>query len=73
MAKKLRVKVLQVSAKQITFENVESGETGALKLDVMPPGMIAGGGANSRPPGMISTDEEIPLNINSSGSFNPEN
>ena len=66
--KTLRVQVMQVSPKQITFKNVETGETGALKLDMLPPGMIAGGGGNSRPPGMISNSDEVPLNL---GSSNP--
>lgn len=70
--KMLRVKIMEVSAKQIIFKNMESGETGALQTDVLPPGMVAGGG-NSRPAGMISTNEDTPLDLGSGGSFNPEN
>lgn len=69
--KTLQVQIMEVSAKQITFKNLESGELGSLQTDVLPPGMIAGGG-NSRPPGMISTDEDIPLDLGFSGAFDPE-
>lgn len=70
--KTLQIKIEEVSAKQIIFKNISSGEVGLLQTNVLPPGMIAGGG-NSRPAGMISTDEDAPLDLGSSGAFNPEN
>ncbi|MGJ8645166.1 MAG: hypothetical protein ACSHX9_17320 [Luteolibacter sp.] len=70
--KTLQVRIVEVSAKQIIFKNIASGEVGLLQTNVLPPGMIAGGG-NSRPAGMISSDEDAPLDLGSSGAFNPEN
>jgi hypothetical protein len=70
--KTLRVRIEEVSAKQILFKNIANGEIGALQTDVLPPGMVAGGG-NSRPSGMISISEDAPLDLGSSGSLNPEN
>lgn len=70
--KTLQVRIMEVSAQQIIFKNIASGEVGILQADVLPPGMIAGGG-NSRPPGMISNDDDTPLDLGSSGGFNPDN
>lgn len=70
--KTIQVRIVEVSAQQIIFKNIATGEVGMLQTDVLPPGMIAGGG-NSRPAGMISTDKDIPLDLGSSGAFNPEN
>ncbi|MEP2775210.1 MAG: hypothetical protein ABJQ29_02070 [Luteolibacter sp.] len=69
--KTLQIRITEVSAKQISFMNVESGESGTLLTGILPPGMVAGGG-NSRPAGMISSNEDAPLDLGSAGAFNPE-
>ena len=70
--KSLQVKIMEVSSRQIVFKNVATDELGALKPDVLPPGMIAGG-KKSRPAGMISDKDDAPLDLGSGGSFNSDN
>lgn len=70
--KMLQVRITEVSAQQIIFKNIATEEIGRLQADVLPPGMIAGGG-NSRPAGMISNDKDTPLDLGSSGGFDHEN
>lgn len=38
----VRVKVNDVTSRQITFQNIETGEVAARKLDLLPPGMSQG-------------------------------
>lgn len=70
--KTLQLKVMEVTAQKITFKNMETGETGVLTTEVLPPGMSAGG-KNIRPPGVISNSDNVPLDLGSGGAINPEN
>jgi hypothetical protein len=70
--KKMNMKVVEVSAQNIIFRNLENGETASLKTKMLPPGMAAGGDG-LRPPGMISPLDDIPLELGSGTSPEPMN
>jgi len=58
--KTLRVKVVSVSSRKITFRDIEKEEEATLEMEMLPPGMIAGED-KIRPPGMLSEDSDLPL------------
>lgn len=58
--RQFRILVTEVSAQQVEFKNLDTGEVAAHKLNLLPPGMTTGG-AGSTPPGMISTSKDAPL------------
>ena len=57
----ISVLVTEVSANQIEFRNVETGETASQKLNALPPGMIPG--KNLPAPGMSPAGANTPLEI----------
>lgn len=63
-AKTYRTEIVEVSARNILFRNLENGETGSLALDVMPQGMSKGN-KGILAPGVRPTSAEIPLEIDS--------
>ncbi len=62
--KTLRMKVLEVTARRIVFRDIAKGENATLETGMLPPGMIAGG-IEMRPPGMLETGDNMPLNLDS--------
>lgn len=62
--KPMNMKVVEVSARSILFRNLDNGETAALETGMLPPGMMAGG-AGLRPPGVVSTLKDLPLELGS--------
>lgn len=67
--KRLRILITEVSARQVEFKNIETGEIAARKLDLLPPGMSSGGSGNA-PPGMVPTGADAPLEIESDSGTN---
>ncbi len=64
--KTLRVKVTEVTSRLIAFRNVESGETGARTMDLMPVGMsIGNGSAEITAPGMVPDSPNAPIELES--------
>ena len=71
--KRIRILITDVSARQVEFKNLDTGEVAARRLDLLPPGMSAGG-AGSTPPGMVPTGADAPLVIepeSQSGTLTP--
>jgi hypothetical protein len=62
--KQMRMKIAEVSATRILFKNLDNGESAHLETGMLPPGMVAGGGA-IQPPGMVSPDDDRPLDLGS--------
>lgn len=65
--KTIRVAVTGVSARQITFKNLDSGETGTRELDMLPPGMRAGN-EEFKAPGMIPDRPNAPIELDMGGN-----
>lgn len=61
--KSIRVQVAAVTGAAIEFRNLESGETGVLKLTRMPAGMQRGKGGDEIPPGVQIEDASAPLDV----------
>lgn len=61
------IEVVEVSARQVLFKNSQTGETAAQALNLLPPGMTPGSGGITAP-GMVPTNQQAPLDLNSSGS-----
>ena len=59
-SKNIDVEVISVSSRQITFRNVESGETASIDLNLLPPGVFRGNG-NITAPGMIRETPNAPI------------
>lgn len=71
--KQLRILITEVSARQVEFKNLATGEIAARRLDLLPPGMSTGGTA-ATPPGMVSSGADAPLVIepeSQSGNVTP--
>lgn len=60
--KTIPIQIVEVSAQQVQFKNISTGETASRRLDLLPPGMTAGG-SGSAPPGMVPTNPDAPLVI----------
>ncbi len=58
----IKVEITTVSSREITFRNLESGETASLKLTLMPSGMTPGNGKITAP-GMVPENANSPLDI----------
>jgi len=65
--KQIRTQITFVSAAQIVFKNVETGEIGTLKLDGMPGGITRSTGAITAK-GMTPANADAPLEIDSSAT-----
>ena len=70
--KKMRMKILEVTAQNILFENLDNGEKASLMTEMLPAGMIAGGG-KIQPPGLVSPLDNIPLELGSSNDLDANN
>lgn len=70
--KKMRMKILEVSARSILFKNLDNGETASLVTEMLPPGMIAGGD-KIQPPGLVSPLDDMPLELGSDRELNANN
>lgn len=68
--KAMKIKIVEVTAKQILFRDLQKGEEAALKTGMLPPGMLVAGGEEMRPPGMVSSADNVPLQL---GSQRPKN
>lgn len=68
--KQIRTQITFVSAGQIVFKNVETGEIGTLKLDGMPGGITRGtsGTSGITAKGMTPANADAPLEIDSSAT-----
>lgn len=65
--KTIRTEITEVSAVRIVFRNIETGELGILKLNMLPAGMTRGTKGITAP-GMTPADPNAPLEIDSSNS-----
>ena len=63
----ISVEVSDVSARQVEFRSLDSGETANLKLNLVPIGMTPGTGKIT-PPGMVRDRPNSPLEIETSNS-----
>jgi hypothetical protein len=70
--KKMRMKILEVSAQKILFQNLDNGEKAALMTEMLPAGMIAGGD-RIQPPGLVSPLDNIPLELGSGRDLDANN
>lgn len=68
--KNIPIQIIEVSAQQVRFKNISTGEIAARRLDLLPPGMTAGG-SGSAPPGMVPTNPDAPLIIEPDASAPP--
>ena len=58
----IRVQVTEVTSRQIGFRNLDSGETAARKLDLLPAGMTPGNNAITAP-GMVPDRPDAPIEL----------
>lgn len=61
--KSITVQVIKVGGKRIDFRNVQSGETAALPLDLLPPGMSRGARDSNGPPGLARDNPAAPIEV----------
>ncbi len=60
--KQIRVQVTEVNSQEITFKNLESGETASRKLDMLPVGMTPGLHGITAP-GMVADRPNAPIEL----------
>ena len=60
--KSMIIEVASVNSRQIEFRNIESGETAALSLNLMPAGMRPGADGVAAP-GMLPNDSNAPIDL----------
>jgi hypothetical protein len=60
--KSITVQVLRVEGKKIDFLNTTTGETAALSLELLPPGMNRESG-KANPPGLVRNDPAAPIEV----------
>ncbi|MFK7851105.1 MAG: hypothetical protein AB8D78_09020 [Akkermansiaceae bacterium] len=58
--KTMQMKVMEVTARKIIFQDLAKKESATLEMKMLPPGMIAGGD-KIQPPGLVSQDSTLPL------------
>jgi hypothetical protein len=68
--KELKVQVTEVNSRQISFKNLESGETAVRKLDMLPVGMTAGL-RGITPPGMSQQRANVPIVLDMAEPITP--
>jgi hypothetical protein len=61
--RQIRVQVTEVTGRQIGFRNLESGETAARKLDMLPAGMSMGNSQLISAPGMVRDRPDSPIDL----------
>ncbi len=64
-SKQIRVQVTEVTSQQITFRNLDTGETASRKLDMLPAGMTPGSHGITAP-GMILDRPNAPIELETS-------
>ena len=64
-SKQIRVQVTEVTSQQITFRNLDTGETATRKLDILPPGMTPGSHGITAP-GMVLDRPNAPIELEAS-------
>lgn len=62
--KNIAVEILSVTARQIDFRNLESGETASLKINLLPVGMTPGTSGITAP-GMVKDQQNAPIELDS--------
>lgn len=60
--KPISVGIISVSSRQIDLRNLETGETGSIKMDLLPVGMTPGTRGISAP-GMVPDSPDAPINL----------
>lgn len=60
--KQIQAMITEVTSRQISFRNQESGETAVRKLDMLPPGMIPGHNGITAP-GMVLDRPNAPIDL----------
>ncbi len=68
--KSIRARATTVTARKISFENLDSGETASRTLDLLPPGMSMGAGGSISAPGMVPDSANAPIELDSPESSN---
>ncbi|MES2922273.1 MAG: hypothetical protein V4819_12045 [Verrucomicrobiota bacterium] len=66
-SKQIRAMITEVTSKQISFRNQESGETAVRKLDMLPAGMTPGQNGVT-PPGMVPDQPNAPIDLEAADS-----
>lgn len=61
--KSITVQVTKVSGRRIDFRNLKTGESAALALEVLPPGMRRDGRAAPGPPGLARDNPSAPIEV----------
>lgn len=61
-SKTINLEVVSVSSRQITFRNIESGESASIDLNLLPKGMASGSGVVTAP-GMVRDVPNVPLSL----------
>jgi len=56
------IEVTEVSARQVQFKNIQTGESAAQVLNILPPGMRPGSGGITAP-GMVPAGQQAPLDL----------
>ncbi|MEO8616178.1 MAG: hypothetical protein ABI600_13620 [Luteolibacter sp.] len=64
-SKQIRVQVTEVTSQQITFRNLDTGETASRKLDILPVGMTPGSRGITAP-GMVLDRPNAPIELETS-------
>ncbi len=68
--KQIHALITEVTSRQISFRNQESGETAVLKLDMLPPGMTPGNRGITAP-GMVPDLPNAPIDLESADPVLP--
>lgn len=68
----INVEITSVNSREISFRNLDNGESASLKLTLMPPGMTSGNGQITAP-GMVRDNANSPLDIDPVSTPNPGN
>jgi hypothetical protein len=70
--KQIQIEVTQVSSREISFRNLDTGETATRKLDLLPPGMTPGNRGITAP-GMVPDRPNAPLELEAGDAFTDNN
>jgi hypothetical protein len=68
--KSIRVKVTGVTARRITFQNIDSGETASRNMQLLPSGMERGARGAFSAPGMVADSANAPLELDTAAPAN---
>lgn len=70
--RQIQIEVTQVSSREISFRNLDNGETATRKLDMLPPGMTPGNHGITAP-GMVPDSPNAPLELEAGDAFTEHN